>query len=234
MSIDKMDKDYRIMFAGPSGCGKTTVSKLMSKVMDIPFISGSVSDLIPSTKDIPHKDMLNHDYKELEKQDYQIVNLRNKLFKDKDNFITDRSYLDSAAYFTYKQSEKNSQCEIDSFLGLCKMLLNKQCTHLIFFNFPPYMIKEWYIEDNGKRILNKFFQSQIASIMFTILKYWDINEEFNNKICWGILRQHTKYLLEGYYIGELKSVYGSTKVLIINECNYKTRLELIKYFLKNE
>ena len=39
-------------------------------------------------------------------EDYQVVNLRNKAYKSSMeqgiDFVTDRSYLDSAAYFTYK------------------------------------------------------------------------------------------------------------------------------------
>ena len=60
----KSDKPKRIMFAGASGTGKTTLANFISKVYgegQIPFFSGSVSDLLPETKGMPHKDMLARD-----------------------------------------------------------------------------------------------------------------------------------------------------------------------------
>lgn len=40
----------RIMFVGPSGIGKTTLAKFIETKYGIPFISGSMSDLMPDTK----------------------------------------------------------------------------------------------------------------------------------------------------------------------------------------
>ena len=40
----------RIMFVGPSGIGKTTLAKYVAKREDLPFISGSMSDLLPATE----------------------------------------------------------------------------------------------------------------------------------------------------------------------------------------
>ena len=92
------------MFAGPSGFGKTTLAKWVSEQSGVPFESGSLSDLIPQTKEVSHKDMLARDAKDLYTEDFQLLNLRNKLFVDKDQYVSDRSYLDSAAYFLYKSS----------------------------------------------------------------------------------------------------------------------------------
>ena len=43
-------KPKRIMFVGPSGIGKTTLAKAVEEICGIPFISGSMSDLLPATK----------------------------------------------------------------------------------------------------------------------------------------------------------------------------------------
>lgn len=40
----------RIMFVGPSGIGKTTLAKFIETKYGIPFISDSMSDLMPDTK----------------------------------------------------------------------------------------------------------------------------------------------------------------------------------------
>lgn len=44
----------RIMFVGPSGIGKTTLAKFIETKYGIPFISGSMSDLMPDIKEMHH------------------------------------------------------------------------------------------------------------------------------------------------------------------------------------
>lgn len=158
-------ENRRIMFVGPSGIGKTTSAKYISEVYDIPFLSGSVSDLLPETKTISHKDMLNRDPKLLVLEDYKIIQLRHKLYKQYDSFVSDRSYIDSMAYFIYKQSTKIPQCEIDQFIKICLDLLLEDCTHVIFFKYPAIFLKTWAIEDNDKRITNGYYQMLMSSIM---------------------------------------------------------------------
>lgn len=227
------------MFAGPSGIGKTTTAKWLDEseiVFDFRFISGSVSDLLPQTKEISHQDMLNRDSKTLQMEDYQIVNLRNKLYKSHidvgQNFVTDRSYLDSAAYFMYKQMSKIPQCEVDHFLELCKMLLCKQCTHLIMFDFTLEMIKEWSMEDNNKRILNKYFQYGISNIMKSILDIWGCKLEKSNLIRKNWLMSDT--LPNGYSRGVIETIYGKTEVIVIHEANLDLRKRIIRGFINDK
>ena len=49
----------RIMFVGPSGIAKTTLAKYVAKREDLPFISGSMSDLLPDTEGISHNEILS-------------------------------------------------------------------------------------------------------------------------------------------------------------------------------
>ena len=49
----------RIMFVGPSGIGKTTLAKYVAKRGDLPFISGSMSDLLPATEGVSHNEILS-------------------------------------------------------------------------------------------------------------------------------------------------------------------------------
>lgn len=232
----KENKPLRIMFAGASGTGKTTLANYISQVYgeNTPFLSGSVSDLIPKTKDMSHADMLSRDSKELAMEDFQILNLRNKLFQEKVNsdesFVSDRSFLDSAAYFVYKQADKLPQCEVEHFLDLCKMCLNKQCTHLIFIPFNIPMFKGWVTEDNNKRITSRYFQMEISSIMQMVLDIWGFRVE-------GILESIPKgffkntNLEEGAFTGTIKSPYGETKVIILNEVKLDNRESIISYLL---
>ena len=228
-----MKKVNRIMFAGPSGIGKTTLAKFVESIGggDEPvweFISGSVSDLLPDTKSELHKDMLSHDKKELYLQDFQVLNLRKKLFANSPSFVSDRSFLDSAAYFLYKQSDSIPQCEMDHFLELCKMCLCQYCDKLIVLNFTPYLIKNWVIEDNGKRIMNKYFQAQISSIMSMILDNWGIRyseQIYSISRNWFNCPEHLT--CGGYKIGIIESLYGNVEVIIIDEPELDIREHII-------
>lgn len=225
----------RIMFAGPSGIGKTTMAQIVSRDYDIPFYSGSMRDLMPDMKEVTHQDMLKEDKMVQYQKDFQLLNLRNKRFCNMEDFVTDRSYLDSAAYFMYKQSSFQPQCEVDHFLDLCKMLLCKQCDKLIMFDFPTYMIKDWVMaDDNDKRIHNKYFQHIIAGIMNQVLDIWgsDLRSE--------ILRHSEKFwkapgmYQEGFNIGSLESIYGSVDILVIKEAKFEIRQEIINNFLTDK
>lgn len=220
------------MFAGPSGIGKTTLAEYIADAYgNTPFISGSVSDLLPKTKEMSHKDMLARDPKDLYIEDMQILNLRNKKFKDAQDFVSDRSYLDSAGYFLYKQADKQPECEVEHFIELCKMLLNQQCTHLIFVNFHHELYKKWVTEDNNKRITSAFFQMEISSIMALILRLWDYKADFTFSSIredWYKSPKMMEYVSE---VGHIKSLYGETKVLILNEANLENRKSIINKFL---
>ena len=221
----------KIMFAGPSGIGKTTLAEYISEEWGISFLSGSVSDLLPQTKEMSHKDMLARDPQDLYMEDMQILNLRNKKFKDAQDFVSDRSYLDSAAYFLYKQADKQPDCEVEHFLELCKMLLNQQCTHLIFVRFHHELYKQWVTEDNDKRITSSFFQMEISSIMALILGIWGYRTDFkfaSIKEDWYKTPKLMEYTSE---VGHIKSLYGETKVLVLDEANLENRKLIINKFL---
>lgn len=164
----------RIMFVGPSGIGKTTLAQAVAKKYDIPFISGSMSDLLPATKSVSHNEILSLGSETMYKSDFQLLNLRNKLFRDKENFVTDRSYADLAAYFWYKQSRSMPECEMEHFFCQCKELMENQCDLAIFLPLNLSTYHEWPMEDNKKRIMNRFFQVQISSLMSELLANWEI------------------------------------------------------------
>jgi len=226
----------RIMFAGPSGYGKTLLSKWLSDETNIEWVSGSVSDLIPDTKSMTHKDMLSRDSTELYREDYEILNLRNKMFRHKDSFITDRSYIDSAAYFLYKQADKVPGCEIEQFFSYCNMLLCQQCDLLIMLHFVPAMINKWVTEDNNKRITNNFFQAEISYLMKYVLDYFgfrgitDHEYSKSNKHWWSQFIR-PEYSIYGFEHGEIDSVYGNTQVLIINEPNLDIRKSILSSYI---
>lgn len=186
----------RIMFVGPSGIGKTTLAQAVAKKYDIPFISGSMSDLLPATKGISHNELLSLGSEAMYKSDFQLLNMRNKLFKDKENFVTDRSYADLAAYFWYKQSRNIPECEMEHFFCQCKTLMEDQCDVAIFLPLNLDTYKHWSMEDNGKRIFNRFFQVQISSLMGELLANWEIPTICISELDLGMRTEQINYHLD--------------------------------------
>ena len=234
----KKKKLNRILLAGPSGVGKTTVANFIAE-LGYNFISGSVSDLLPQTKEMTHSEMLARDSHELYMEDFQILSLRNRLFsKEEEPFVSDRSFLDSAAYFIYKQADKIPSCEIEHFLELAKMALVKTCDCLIFFKYSNDMFDNWVIEDNSKRVTNKYFQMEISNLMEMVLGIWGIDIYRKIPSIKEVGDHWFNYRLidlkEEISIGTISSLYGNTKVLIIPEANQRNREIIIEKSLNGK
>lgn len=219
MSQNRINR--RIMFAGCSGVGKTTIAKYLADRLGIPFISGSYSDLIPETKEMPHSDMINQDAQTVFMQDMKVLNLRNKGLREEEEFVTDRSFFDSAAYFINKLSHRIRECDLEHALELCRMLLGQHCTHLIIIPFSEQFVNHWVIEDNNKRVLSKLYQYQVSLIMMGLLKLWGYKPY-----------SKLKQLVKGKNTGTLTLCGNTVEVLILDEMNYDKRKEAIEAFLE--
>lgn len=210
------NKSLRINFTGVSGIGKTTIAKIISQKLGIPFISGSYSDLVPSTKDQKHSKMITKDPEEIFRQDSQVLNLRNKLFRENETYVSDRSYMDSAAYLIQKLAHRIKECDTDSFIDVCKALTMVQVSHLIYIPFTDKMLKTWEMEDNGKRVLNRYYQWEVSRILDGIIDLWDykscyISENYDS----------------GYFTMESQGKTFVTQVLILYTDNLELREKII-------
>lgn len=229
--------ERRIMFYGPSGTGKTTMANWIKDNYNIPFISGSISDLIPKTKELSHLAMMERDYKHIYSEDNQLFSLRVKALKHEDNYVTDRSYMDIIAYHLVKISKGIAECDTEVLLQNVALAMMRDCTHLVFVPFTQDMIHSWKIEENNKRVLNPYFQWQVSEVMKGILRMFGYKSNFFRLIkdnmyvgkiypekIFRELRLDTKYMD--------KNKYKPIKVLILTETDYDIRNEMLKKFLK--
>lgn len=164
--------EKRVNFAGCSGIGKTTLAQALSEQTGVPFISGSYSDLIPSTKNLSHSTMIMSEPEDIFHNDMRLMSMRRKLFKDTPDFICDRSFIDSAAYLIQKLSHRYAQCDMEDFIEKAHMLTLEQCPKIVFLPFTEECFQKWTIEPNGKRVSNKFYQIEVSCLMTWVLSHW--------------------------------------------------------------
>lgn len=208
----------RINLTGCSGIGKTTLAKALSEELNVPFISGSYSDLVPATKNMPHTDMIQQDAKTVFEQDVMVLNARNKAFSLSASYISDRSYIDSAAYMIQKLSHRLPNCEVEDFVEKCRVLTLIQCRKVIYLPFTVEHFTKWNLEDNGKRVLNKFYQAEITAIIdWLIDEYWDCDVV-------KVIDGNPVLLL-------MDPKYGMTEILVLKAIPHEERMNIIRKFL---
>lgn len=157
----------RIMLAGPSGVGKTTLAETISKHLNIPFVSGSFSDAVPSTRNIQQKNMIDEATMNME---IQAVKNRLEIYKQNPSFISDRSFLDNMAYGNHKLSYRVTTCDIIDLYKFCSKLLLDYCDVLILVPYDyVYMSGSWEIKGNNKRVTNAIFQDLMTTIFRRVL-----------------------------------------------------------------
>ena len=218
--------ERRLNFAGCSGIGKTTLAKALSEQWNVPFVSGSYSDLVPSTKDMSHNSMIMEDAQTIYAQDTKLMALRRKLFRNTSEFICDRSFLDSAAYMIQKLSHRLPQCDIEDFVEKCRILTVSLCPKTVFLPFTEEYFYHWEIEQNGKRISNKFYQTEVSLLMGWLLSHWGC--ELHDVITIGN-DQAPVWSMEAFLPGGEKEY---TQILVLETQDHEKRMRLINEFLQ--
>lgn len=214
-----MAKRLRIQFMGCSGIGKTTLATWLAETLNIPFVSASYSDLVPETKKLTHEDMMNQPYNIIYEQDIKALKARSKLFSQHPEYVSDRSYIDSIAYMIHKLSQHLRECDIDTFVESSRILTGMQCDYLVFIPFTQRYFKHWEIEDNNKRVLNRYFQFQISELMFSVLDLFHV--DYTN-------------MLDGYGLGFLPLKGRIVKVLVIYSLDLEQRKQILLNCFKDE
>ena len=217
--------NYRINLTGCSGIGKTTLAQAIAKRYGINFVSGSYSDLVPATRNMPHSEMIQQDAKTVFEQDVQVLNARRKVFDMYGALVSDRSYIDSAAYMIQKLSHRLPTCEVEDFVEKCRVLTLRQCSKVIYVPYTKEHFTKWNIEDNGKRVLNKFYQAEVSAIIdWLIEEYWEC--EFITTI-----QGKTDNPIFRLYDQEDKELY--TDILVLKEIPHEDRMVVVSQFIKS-
>ena len=143
------------------------------------------------------------------------------------NLISDRSYVDSAAYLIQKLSHRIPECDMEDFIEKCKILNLIQTTHLIFIEYTRSYWDRWKMEDNGKRVINRFYQEQVSEIMRNIITVHFGDITYSDFIQ-GREHSNLHYTIKGVY----KDEEFTTDVLFLQEIVHEARMDVICKFLK--
>lgn len=154
----------RIAILGPSGVGKTTLCKALAldSKNQLAYVSASSRDLLPqaSIKQIDHLDDSEFDLQLISKR----TQLFNNLMGHRSSFITDRSLLDSAAYYILKYSPTKQSCDIDEIVSHCLKETMKTFDYVINIPYSVGGNSSWKFEDNGSRIVNTYYQETVSLV----------------------------------------------------------------------
>ena len=156
----------RIFITGPSGIGKTTLAKYISETYNLPYVSTSASTLWPkygfATHNEAHKQSVLNKIVGFSYQ-WDILNEREKSLSG-NLWVTDRSPIDNVAYFLLTLGHDITECDCLNFIEASSKMLYKAdgIIHL-----------EWcdqdFIEDNGKRIRNSYYQEMVDSVINMVI-----------------------------------------------------------------
>lgn len=154
----------RIAILGPSGVGKTTLCKALAldSKNQLAYVSASSRDLLPQTsiKQMDHLDDSEFDLQLISKR----TQLFNNLMEHRGSFITDRSLLDSAAYYILKYSPTKQSCDIDEIVSYCLKETMKIFDYVINIPYSVGWNSSWKFEDNGSRIVNTYYQETVSLV----------------------------------------------------------------------
>lgn len=173
----------RIMICGPSGTGKTTMAKFIAEEFGLDYISSSAGDIWPKYGFKNHIDSIRkikdnptmgfaYQYEVLTRRE-MVIDEWKKHHCIYEGYVMDRSFVDMYAYACMELGGLVDDRFLDIIYDDCKKGM-QGVTNLLFIPFTNDTI----LEDNGRRVISKHFQSIINGVMDYIL--------FSTDMCDGI------------------------------------------------
>lgn len=179
--MGSINKNRSILFMGPSGLGKTTLAQWVEQQFNYQFISGSYFTNMKESKKTTQLELIQQPYEDIVQADFQNLSRRIKNFMfgvEQGPIVSDRSPIDSLVFFIQKVSMYDrSACDIDVMIEHVGKALYNLSPALIFLDYTQDNINKWSFENNGRRIVNKYFQNMISSLFEEMIyTYFDFIE----------------------------------------------------------
>ena len=164
----------KIMLSGPSGSGKTSLAKAISELYHLPLVQVSATNVGCKCRSITdHKSILDLQPSEAIRFQLELIYERGEAFIKEREFVSDRSLIDNLAYILLQNSMYASEREINMMISLIGNYFNKlrvqkgtvEWHDPLIIHVPNYF--ENPIEDNNKRITNRYYQ-QLSNKAFEL------------------------------------------------------------------
>jgi len=157
----------KIALSGSAGTGRTTIARKLSQVIDYPSLTNLAKAVL---RDDEFKYGMGLTVEQfLCTPDRQRMLAENKRVVEShyESFVTDRSWLDLAAYCVQGMLEKE-KFDISEFLNECQEEVKKYdiIIHIPWGRQP--------LQPNGTRTIDPWFQLIIDSIIYRLAMLWDI------------------------------------------------------------
>ena len=117
-----------------------------------------------------------------------------------------------------KLSHRLPTCDVEDFIEKCRVLTLLQCKNVVYLPYTVEHFTKWNIEDNGKRVLNKFYQAEVSALIDWLLdEYWACE---------------VVKVIDGNPVLLLSDKdYGATPILVLKEIPHESRMKVIRKFL---
>ena len=164
-------KDYKITLLGAGGGGKTTLMNDWAEFSGTNIVQAQTKSFMPENCKT-HRDLIRLAATNPEEsRDFQekIIKHRYKLFSEQtEGFVSDRSVMDSVAYYAIHNSVFENSAEYDDYIlahGYNSIMKHVDIT----FQLAPDMNKMKTVEDNGTRITSTLFFKVLSEVMKGLL-----------------------------------------------------------------
>jgi len=194
----------KIAFSGPSGLGKSTLCKFVNQEFNIPWLSTSAGDILPqATKDdlkaafgyegTGHRDVINLSSKDpwfgLAFQQ-AVLRARTNQIVNSSEFVLDRCPIDNVAYLLSQVGHNMAEPAIKEFIQEAQLAYH-ELSHVIILKYSNDIP---FIEDNGSRVPNRYFQQYISDVFMgvyyryfasivgprvIVIDYWNLPERMS-------------------------------------------------------
>lgn len=159
-------KYKRVGLVGASGTGKTTLASYISTEFQLPYLNSSSSKLWDGYGYKNHRDVQWASWADPDnalRLQEEILTVRDSMFACKNWFVTDRTPIDQLAYYL-NYFQLISPITKIAFVNRLKAQGNR-FDAIIFLRFTNELI-----EDNGRRIIDPFYQIMVDALMNSIIE----------------------------------------------------------------
>lgn len=157
----------KISLSGCAGTGRTAVVHRLADKTNTPIITGVARQILEKEGYEYGSDVTVEKFLATPDRQRKIFDYKKKLETEAEKFITDRSWVDQAAYAIL---ELNNQPGFDltTYVDDCR----EESQRLDMIVYVPWNCRP--LEPNNLRTLNPWYQLTVDSVIFNLLHRWNV------------------------------------------------------------